>query len=59
MLSLALHDRLRNGEARFPHHEPGYNGAADAVREALGQQEFDDAWAECAALSTEEAIAYA
>jgi hypothetical protein len=37
MLSLALHDRLRNGEARFPHHEPGYNGAADADREALGQ----------------------
>jgi DNA-binding CsgD family transcriptional regulator len=29
------------------------------VREALGEQEFDAAWAEGAALSTEEAIAYA
>jgi hypothetical protein len=51
--------RLRSGEARFPIHETGYNGAVNAVREALGQQEFDDAWTEGAALSAEEAIAYA
>jgi DNA-binding CsgD family transcriptional regulator len=30
-----------------------------AVRDALGEQDFESAWAEGAALSTEEAIAYA
>jgi len=30
-----------------------------AVRDALGEKDFDSAWAEGAALSTEEAIAYA
>ncbi len=29
------------------------------VREALGKHDFDAAWAEGAALSTEEAVAYA
>jgi DNA-binding CsgD family transcriptional regulator len=33
--------------------------AGSSVREALGQDDFDAAWAEGAALSTEEAIAYA
>lgn len=41
------------------HHEADYNDAVNAVREALGQREFDNAWAEGAALSTEESIAYA
>jgi predicted ATPase/DNA-binding CsgD family transcriptional regulator len=51
--------RQRDTDIRFPHHEADYNDAVDAVREALGQREFDNAWAEGAALSTEEAIAYA
>jgi predicted ATPase/class 3 adenylate cyclase/DNA-binding CsgD family transcriptional regulator len=59
LLGAAEAIRLRNGDARFPLHEADYNGAVNAVREALGQQEFDKAWAEGAALSTEEAIAYA
>jgi DNA-binding CsgD family transcriptional regulator len=49
----------RHGEAPFTLDEADYNGAVNTVREALGQQEFDNAWAEGAALSTEEAIAYA
>lgn len=33
--------------------------AVVALRDALGEQGFDSAWAEGAALTTEEAIAYA
>ena len=36
-----------------------YDDAVAATREALGQKDFDAGWAEGAALSTEEAIAYA
>ncbi len=43
----------------FPRCPDGYDEAVDATREALGQKEFDAGWAEGAALSTEEAIAYA
>ncbi len=35
------------------------DAAVAATREALGQEDFDAAWAEGAALSTDEAIAYA
>jgi len=31
----------------------------EALRDAMGEQDFDAAWAEGAALSTEDAIAYA
>src|SRR5262249_18290024 len=51
--------RQRIGFARFPMYQPGYDAAVTTVREALGQSDFDAAWAEGAALSTEEAIAYA
>ena len=51
--------RQRTGQARFPVYQAGYDAAVTAVRDALGQQDFDIAWAEGAALSTEEAIAYA
>ena len=40
-------------------YQAGYDAVVMAVREALGQDDFDTAWAEGAALSTEEAIAYA
>jgi DNA-binding NarL/FixJ family response regulator len=51
--------RQRMGHARLPMHQAGYDAAVSAVREALGESDFDAAWAEGAALPTEEAIAYA
>lgn len=51
--------RQRTGEVRFPMHQGGYDAATAAVREALGQNDFDTAWAEGATVSTEEAIGYA
>jgi hypothetical protein len=51
--------RQRMGHARFPMYQAGYDATVAAVREALGQHDFDAAWAGGAALSTEEAIAYA
>ncbi|BBY06127.1 helix-turn-helix transcriptional regulator [Mycobacterium noviomagense] len=51
--------RQRTGQAHFPMYQAGYDAAVAAVRDALGQQDFDVAWAEGAALSMEEAIAYA
>ncbi|MGB9222884.1 response regulator transcription factor, partial [Mycobacterium sp.] len=50
--------RQRTGEVRFPMYQADYDATVVAVREALEQNDFDDAWAEGAALSTEEAIAY-
>jgi DNA-binding CsgD family transcriptional regulator len=40
-------------------YQADYEATVTAVREALGQNDFDAAWGEGAALSTEEAIAYA
>ena len=51
--------RQRMGVVRFKVWDAGYEASVAAVRHALGEQEFDSAWAEGAALSTEEAIAYA
>jgi DNA-binding CsgD family transcriptional regulator len=51
--------RQHIGAVRFKTYDAGYEAAVAALREALGEQEFDAAWAEGAALSTEEAIAYA
>ncbi|MFZ1179298.1 MAG: LuxR C-terminal-related transcriptional regulator, partial [Mycobacterium sp.] len=59
LLGAAQAIRQRTGEARLPMYQTGYDAAVEAVREALGKNEFDAAWAEGAALSTEEAIAYA
>jgi len=44
---------------RFKIYDAGYQASVAAVRDALGEQDFDAAWAQGAALSTEEAIAYA
>ena len=38
---------------------PSYEASVAALRDAMGENDFDSAWAEGAALSTEEAIAYA
>lgn len=51
--------RERTGEVRFQVYQAGYESSVSAVRNALGEADFDSAWAEGAALSTEEAIAYA
>jgi DNA-binding CsgD family transcriptional regulator len=50
--------RQRTGEVRFQIYQAGYESSVAALRDALGDTEFDCAWAEGAALSTEEAIAY-
>jgi DNA-binding CsgD family transcriptional regulator len=49
----------RIGVVRFKIYEAGYQASVTALRDALGEQDFDAAWAEGAALSTEDAIAYA
>jgi predicted ATPase/DNA-binding CsgD family transcriptional regulator len=51
--------RQRMGMVRFKVWDASYEASAATVRDALGEQDFDAAWAEGAALSTEEAIAYA
>jgi predicted ATPase/class 3 adenylate cyclase/DNA-binding NarL/FixJ family response regulator len=51
--------RERIGEVRFKVWDAGYEVSVAALRNALGEEDFDGAWAEGAALSTEEAIAYA
>jgi DNA-binding CsgD family transcriptional regulator len=51
--------RQRISEGRFKIYDAGYEASVAALRNTLGEQDFDCAWAEGAALSTEEAIAYA
>jgi DNA-binding CsgD family transcriptional regulator len=51
--------RHRMGSVRFKIDDADYEASAAAVRNALGDGEFEDALAEGAALSTEQAIAYA
>jgi DNA-binding CsgD family transcriptional regulator len=51
--------RQRMGPVRFKVWDAGYEASVEAVRDALGDKDFDVAWAEGAALSTEDAIAYA
>ena len=51
--------RRRTGMIRFKVHQAGYEASVAALRESMDEQDFDAAWADGAALSTEEAIAYA
>ncbi len=51
--------RERRGAVRFKAYDAVYEASVTALRDALGEHDFDAAWAEGAALSTEEAIAYA
>ena len=51
--------RARAGAVRFKIYDAGYEAAVAALRDALGEGDFDSAWAEGAAMSTDEAIAYA
>jgi DNA-binding CsgD family transcriptional regulator len=51
--------RLRMGSVRFKIYDAGYQASMAALRNAMGEKDFESAWAEGATLSTEEAIAYA
>ena len=51
--------RERRGEIRFKIFDADYQASVAALRDALGDQDFESAWAEGAGLSTDEAIAYA
>ena len=51
--------RQRMGAVRFKVWDVGYEASVTALRNALSVQDFDSAWAEGAALSVDEAIAYA
>ena len=54
-------DAIRHqiGVVRFPVYQAGHDAAIESLRDALGEGAFDAAWAEGAALSIEQAIAYA
>ena len=47
------------GEVRFKIYDAGYEASVAALRNAMGANDFESTWAEGAALSAEEAIAYA
>jgi predicted ATPase/class 3 adenylate cyclase/DNA-binding CsgD family transcriptional regulator len=59
LLGAADAARQRIGVVRFKIYDPNYEALVAVLRVALGDNEFDDAWAEGAALSIKEAIAYA
>jgi predicted ATPase/class 3 adenylate cyclase/DNA-binding CsgD family transcriptional regulator len=59
LLGAADSMRRRNGEVRFKAYDTDYEGAVAKLRNVMSDEEFDAAWAEGAALSAEEAIAYA
>jgi predicted ATPase/class 3 adenylate cyclase/DNA-binding CsgD family transcriptional regulator len=51
--------RQRTTETRLVIYQAAYERSLDALRSAMDRNDFDAAWAEGAALSTTEAIAYA
>jgi predicted ATPase/DNA-binding CsgD family transcriptional regulator len=51
--------RQRVGVVRLKVWDAGCEASATALRNAMGEADFESAWAEGTALSTEEAIAYA
>ena len=51
--------RERRGAVRFKIYDAGYEASVTALRDTMSENDFGSAWAEGAALSTEEAIAYA
>ncbi len=51
--------RQRTGEVRFQIYQADYDAKIAALRNTLGESDFDSAWDEGAALSTEETINYA
>jgi predicted ATPase/class 3 adenylate cyclase/DNA-binding CsgD family transcriptional regulator len=59
LLGAAHAIRQRMGSMRFKVWDAGYESSVAALRDAMDEQDFESAWAEGAALSIEEAIAYA
>ena len=59
LLGAAQSIRQCIGSVRLKVHDAGYEACVAVLRETLGENDFDSGWAEGAALSTEEAIAYA
>jgi predicted ATPase/class 3 adenylate cyclase/DNA-binding CsgD family transcriptional regulator len=59
LLGAAHNIRQRTGAVRSKIYDASYEAWAASVRDVLDEKDFDSAWAEGAALSTEEAIAYA
>jgi len=59
LLGAAESIRQRMGAVRFKIYDADYHASVAALRDAMGEQDFDSAWAEGAALSVEEAITYA
>ena len=59
LFGAAAGTRERRGPIRLPVFSEGHAKAVAESREALGEKDFDAGWAEGAALSTDEAIAYA
>ena len=51
--------RQRMGVVRFKVWDAGYEASVAALRNPMGEKDFESAWVEGAVLSTEEAIAYA
>jgi predicted ATPase/class 3 adenylate cyclase/DNA-binding CsgD family transcriptional regulator len=51
--------RQRMGAVRFKVWDAGYEASVAALRNAMGEADFDSAWAEGAAMSIDEAIGYA
>jgi predicted ATPase/class 3 adenylate cyclase/DNA-binding CsgD family transcriptional regulator/tetratricopeptide (TPR) repeat protein len=59
LLGAAQAIRQRSGQVRFKIFDAVYEAAVAALRDAMGEKDFESAWAEGAGLSTDEAIAYA
>ncbi|MGO9507108.1 MAG: helix-turn-helix transcriptional regulator, partial [Mycobacterium sp.] len=59
LLGAAESIRQRMGAVRFKIYDADYQASVAALRDAMGDQDFQSAWAEGAALSTDEAVAYA
>jgi DNA-binding CsgD family transcriptional regulator len=59
LLGAAESIQQRIGAVRYKIYDADHQASVTALRDALGQKDFDSAWAEGAALSVEEAVAYA
>jgi predicted ATPase/class 3 adenylate cyclase/DNA-binding CsgD family transcriptional regulator len=59
MFGAAESARLTTGMVRFRVYDPWYEASVAGLREAVSSKEFDTAWGEGAALTIDEAIAYA
>jgi DNA-binding CsgD family transcriptional regulator len=58
LLGAADATRSRMGAVRFAVHQADYDAAVATIRTALGDAEFEKAWADGAGLATDEAVAY-